>query len=559
MLKYYVEKANTDDLKEKLKNDYPEIYKSMQKENYTIEYPTYGHIQEIRDKDKVVGIMVLQKFKEISLKYALSEFYIIPKYRNENIILQSFIELITAANLEIYIRKPSKSLVKNLIDCSLAIPIGNSTVVSIIPFVCDTGEIFQNIRLKNYLVDIGDKYGEFIHVSNYYNLKYAGVIISRYPKFKAKKHPEIMLTTPQRNDLNFNMRRKLKKLSVADLKNIAMDIRLYDEVESVLKKKVENSLNRYLTIDTFIGTSSKLDDFIVRYLEENNLTKEDGFKIREKIAVALKNREIENINIMQRFEYLVNPEITDPLMIGLSLPCPYCRNPIDYIQTSCINCGHDLKNERLFKSVDKIASRLLSDSDIKNLGDDDLQVNAVFTTKMIERIEKREYDDEEVFKAQSLYSCYLIIKALQNSLDIPKGIDLSVKIKEGGGVIYGINNGYLELLSKEKYRYILENEWGLEDIKSELESFGFKTSNNDVSELIDEIFEEDLYKIFIEKRFYPTQKGLELLECEMLRFYDENVDKNYLFYEFKTLWDENIEKLSPSEIHQKLIGECEKI
>lgn len=83
MLKYYVEKANPDDLYEKLKNDYPQIFKEMQKEKYVLEYLTYGFIREIRFENRTVGIVVLQKFKEITFKYGVSTFYIMPNIEIE--------------------------------------------------------------------------------------------------------------------------------------------------------------------------------------------------------------------------------------------------------------------------------------------------------------------------------------------------------------------------------------------------------------------------------------------------------------------------------------------
>ena len=51
MLKYYIDNANDEDLKEKLENDYPQIYSAMCEENYEMEYPTYGFISEIKHED----------------------------------------------------------------------------------------------------------------------------------------------------------------------------------------------------------------------------------------------------------------------------------------------------------------------------------------------------------------------------------------------------------------------------------------------------------------------------------------------------------------------------
>lgn len=553
MLKYYVEKANPDDLYEKLKNDYPQIFKEMQKEKYILEYPTYGFIREIRFENRTVGIVVLQKFKEITFKYGVSTFYIMPQYRNRDIIFKTFLDLITATNIELYIRKPSKSLVKNLIKCGLAQIIGRTTVISSIPFACDTGEIFENVNLKEYHEKIGDKNDEYIHVSRYYTLKYGGVIISKDPDFLPKGLEAIMITAPQKNDLNFNMRKKLKKLTTEDLKDISLDLYLFNEAEPTLEKNVQMILKKALSVDKLIGSPTRLEKTTIDYLKENGLTKKEGFKIRKKIVDALESDEINNKNILKRLYYLVCPEIIEPITLNLSLECPFCKNQIDYIQKDCLICGHDLRNERLFKSVEKIANRQLDECDFSILDDDDLQVNAMFSTKLIKHMEENEYDEEAVFKNQSLYVCYCIIKSLKDNLDLPQGVDLANKIKEGGGLIYGINHEYLKLLDKDTYTDILLNKLTVDEIKSEMRMFGLEDSSDDRLELISKILEDEFFERFHDDRFYPTKKGFELLECDLLKYYDEKVDKKYLFFEFKKLWDENIDKSTPDEIHEMLV------
>ena len=87
--------------------------------------------------------------------------------------------------------------------------------------------------------------------------------------------------------------------------------------------------------------------------------------------------------------------------------------------------------------------------------------------------------------------------------------------------------------------------------------FGLEVSSDDRLELISKIFEDEFFERFLNDRFYPTEKGFKLLECDLLKYYDENVDKKYLFFEFKKLWDENIEKSTPDEIYEMLVKKIE--
>ena len=332
----------------------------------------------------------------------------------------------------------------------------------------------------------------------------------------------------------------LYKTKAKDLKDISLDLYLFNEAETTLEKNVQMILKKALSVDNLIGSPTRLEKTTIDYLKENGLTKKEGFKIRKKIVDALESDEINNKNILKRLYYLVCPEIIEPITLNLSLECPFCKNQIDYIQKDCLICGHDLRNERLFKSVEKIANRQLDECDFSILDDDDLQVNAMFSTKLIKHMEENEYDEEAVFKNQSLYVCYCIIKSLKDNLDLPQGVDLANKIKEGGGLIYGINHEYLKLLDKDTYTDILLNKLTVDEIKSEMRMFGLEDSSDDRLELISKILEPGktpisflFLKDFTTTDFIQPKKVLNYLNVICLSIMMKKLIKSIYFLNLK--------------------------
>ena len=559
MLKYYLDKANTKNLCKTLENKYPEILKSMKKEKYELEYPTYEYLHEIKSGDKVVGIIALQKLKEITLRYAISEFYIIPKYRTKEIIHESIVEQIITRDLELYIRKPSKNLIKILTDLNIATFTTNSIVVSSIPLICDITEIYSNGKLKKYYNTMKNKYEEYIHVSYYYDYALGCVLISNEAYFTPEYKQHIMITKPRKNDLTTKNRIKLKRLTPYNLHKLSTDMFATEQSGIMAKNHLDNMLTKFLTVDNLIGTSKKLDESIKSDLAKQNIPIEDGFRFRQEIIDALEKNEIDKKHILIRFHYLIGDLPEMDFERALTLPCPHCNNETEYFMKNCIYCGHNLNDNKLFKSVEEVANRILDDYDLKILKDDELQVNALFTKKLIKRIEEKEYNTEDVHKAQSLYIIYLLMKSLKESLHLIQGVDLAFKVKEGSGLIYGVNHGYVKVLTKDKYHQIVETYWDNSKIKNELDMFGIECESNNREELLEKLFDEDYIDYIVDSRFYPTKKGLKLLECELLNYYEDNIPKDYLFYEFKEFWDENIDKFTRDKLKEKFIKEHDPI
>ena len=271
MLKYYLDKANTKNLCKTLENKYPEILKSMKKEKYELEYPTYEYLHEIKSGDKVVGIIALQKLKEITLRYAISEFYIIPKYRTKEIIHESIVEQIITRDLELYIRKPSKNLIKILTDLNIATFTTNSIVVSSIPLICDITEIYSNGKLKKYYNTMKNKYEEYIHVSYYYDYALGCVLISNEAYFTPEYKQHIMITKPRKNDLTTKNRIKLKRLTPYNLHKLSTDMFATEQSGIMAKNHLDNMLTKFLTVDNLIGTSKKLDESIKSDLANSSI------------------------------------------------------------------------------------------------------------------------------------------------------------------------------------------------------------------------------------------------------------------------------------------------
>lgn len=173
--------------------------------------------------------------------------------------------------------------------------------------------------------------------------------------------------------------------------------------------------------------------------------------------------------------------------------------------------------------------------------------------QLIQWAHQRGYDLDEVYDAQCEYVCFNLIQNLgkPENYCFGAGVDSYNKIREGSGMVYAINNDYIENLTVERYRDDLENKYTISDLKSELYIHGIPFDGDDRDYLIEQIFNDDDFDYFLEEHFVLTKKGEEFIKNPVLRYFHKYLSDDYYYYEFKKTYHEN-KNLTLDEISEIL-------
>ena len=113
-----------------LKNEYHLLYNSVLKENYEFSNHEAGIFKELLFNNKVVGFVVYDVFFSI---FTITDFYILPKFRDKNILLKEIHEIYESGN-KINFYRPNRDVVELLIEYGFAINIVEGIVVSAMNF-----------------------------------------------------------------------------------------------------------------------------------------------------------------------------------------------------------------------------------------------------------------------------------------------------------------------------------------------------------------------------------------------------------------------------------------
>ena len=114
-----------------LENNYPEIFKSIQSDDYSIQYDEFDAFCEIIDENKVVGFYTLQQMDEYNT--TINELYILKNHRGKNLTVEILLNLFIMPNTIFYIRNPNQNMIKVLLKNDLAIRIEKNLIYSYFP------------------------------------------------------------------------------------------------------------------------------------------------------------------------------------------------------------------------------------------------------------------------------------------------------------------------------------------------------------------------------------------------------------------------------------------
>ena len=540
---------NNNNLNEILDKYFPDILKAIETESYEIEYPNHFLFRKITFEDAVVGFMTFELLQYYGTEIALNECYILPEYRGNNLLARELINLIETPNISLHIRRPSKSIMKSLLNNDLAISTEKGTVISFIPLIVEKEDIYKNKRIRKHVKSIPIN-NQLIYFSLAYDFEIGSVVFKHAQYYYPFGGDEILISKPRKIDAN----KKIEKISPNYLKNLSDDIYSNRILISQLKDSVYSRIRKDLSVENLIGLENNLNHDFTDALYKNNLTVDEGLKIRENIIMSLDNNEIRHKGIKNRINYLMGVNVKKQAD-SMDLKCPYCENRVQFYFKTCSICGHDLTVENTFNTVKNIIHEYSRDINYIAAREDNIVDGSNMYQKLIDWACENDYDLDEVYEAQCEYSCFEILQNLgtPGNFSIGVGWDTWNKIREGSALIYAINHEYIENLTEERYKYELENTYSISNIQRELYDYGIDYQSNDRDELISQIFEDEYFNRFLDEHFVLTQKGETFLKNELLEyFYKYLSEDNHYYCEFKKLYLENKDDLTLDEMAIKL-------
>ena len=545
-----IQRLNNNDLHMILEENYPDILQSMHDEGYEIECPKYLIFRQLVFEDKVVGFAAFELLHFYSDDIAMNECYVLPEYRGKGLLGRELTELIETPNISLFIRRPSKSIVKILLNNDLAVLSENDVAISFIPFMVGGGDVYKSKKIRKHVKSVPID-SRAMYFSLAYDLKTGGVIFKKAPYYYPFEDDEVVISKPRRIDSS-SYADKIRPQYLRDLANSVYSNR---HLIGELKDDVYSRIRDDLSVGNLMGNECLLNQEFADLLDANGLTVADGFKIREEIINALDSGEIRHKGIKARLNYLMGDYRCDGFD-SIDLKCPHCENRVAFYLKTCNVCGHDLTCENTFLSVKNQILEYSHDISIINARGDFIIDGCNMYNQLVRWALERGYDLDEVYEAQSEYACFEILQDLgePENYAISLGLDSLNKIREGSGMVYAINHDYIENLTAERFRHDLENKYSISDLKSELYSHDIAFDGDEREYLIEQIFNDDYFERFLDEHFVLTRKGEEFIENPVLNYFQYNLSDDYYYFDFKRVYLEHKDNLTLDEIEGMLEG-----
>ena len=346
----FVNFNNQDDLREVLWIYYPNILKSIDREEfYQIEYPKCSSFYEIKHEGEVVGFMSFEYGGLFSEDHILNEFYILPEFRGLNIGFNSLKELLLKPNFEFLLRKPNRALINLLLKNGLAMKLHNNLVSSYVKFNVNASEKYTNKKIKGIY-----KNSDINFKADLYDLDTYCCCCFDYNMFCSKNDEIPVMILPREGDIKkYKCMKKLKRISRAYFSKkfnlYEMDIGAIRDFES----EVSDKLLDYIGLDELIGTPGVLSDSFVEKLKEHDLSLDDGLEIQKHIYNALEDEDISYESVNFRLNYLLsNFDSIDKEFDNSHGSCSFCGSNLRLQWKVCENCGEIIDPSDILSSMD---------------------------------------------------------------------------------------------------------------------------------------------------------------------------------------------------------------
>ncbi|WP_458454095.1 GNAT family N-acetyltransferase [Methanobrevibacter sp.] len=350
---------NENVLENILKNNYSDIYDEMIKEDYILEYNSFVEFRELLYKNKIVGFLTLDTFLHSDFLLCLNECYILPEYRGKGIMVNIINELLEDETQRFYIRKPNFNFIKFLLKYGYAFEVAPDIISSYIKFIIKGEETYSNKKIKRLYYKLNSNSKELVYYTAAFHMDYCSIFGVDPLTGIAKEDNTLIFTLPRKCDLKrFNLREKLKNLSVNKIMEIHYDFAINKDKIAKFNNKISSKLN-----------GSNDDVLIIGHGDETlvfeNLKPNDAVKIENAVENEIKNGNLNFSSGNIRFEYLLNnPEKINKTVNleenseNIDL-CPFCGESIED-EEYCKKCGQQIKPlsmKSLFKDFLKSMKR----------------------------------------------------------------------------------------------------------------------------------------------------------------------------------------------------------
>ena len=498
-----------------LKNEYPIIYEAYQNDDYTMEYIYPNFFHEIIYDDKIVGFYTYDEVKEYQDQICITEFYIIPEYRGNKIMINTLIDL-TINNKKFTIYKPTQRVIEIFIENNMAWHFSKNLVRSIFKLSSRYNDVFKNKKISNCYYDIDLSMGMIDVYTNLYDTNTCSIIFNDTMNLITDEEM-ICMSNPRQYDLQrYNLSKKLKKVDKKymrnNYKNIVRNVLKNEEKEAEVMEKILSDIG----VEQII-TEEEID----KIHKDKDIPVETLKNMINDVQKALDNNDINYEHIRTRFEFLVDNDICLDEEED-SFGCDYCGE-VTFKKGICQICGYNQFDKRLEKIKDKIENQVDSSTGLYN--------------SLLEKIASKNLDINMVKEAQIEIAEVSLLKFLDNMGDhsFLVNFDDDYEISE---------EYYIKSLLDKKLIEATPNP-NVDDDKSML--YNMKL-NNDMPTITNYKFLKHMDYIFkINKkgrRYYKTNKCAKL--------YLEYVP-SLPYYEFKQYYNENITKVSKTELLRNFI------
>ena len=606
---------NNDDsvtLDKFLQNSYEKLWKSIQKEDYNLDFLNFNEFHEIIHENEVVGFIAMENLKQSFVKIIV-ECYILPDARGNKLVYESLIDIMSNTCFKVISKKPTLSFIQALISYGWAYKINSNLVFSWIPFDLRLSDAYKNSNIKRLYKNLAPENENTICFGQLFDLNNYCILFKDHNYFFSKDPNTYIISEPRKYDIKkYNCRRKLKKVTPNYLEDINFEManNIFDALNYFME--LNKSLSEQFTVDKIIGSEDKLNDDVIYALKNNNLSIEDGFKIRQAIVGTVESGEILNTSIGVRFAFLMENfdfiERTVDVGGRNSLDCPFCHEYNPNISNSCVFCGHEFGEViNPFEFVDDMNS-LEDDFQVENddfLDDDNISTrNHDFLTqfndfnekfndffgddleKLIESIRNEDYDgvDELLNKDKSLEKFDWYFK---EDLKVDNGL-LRI-IEENDYNMDEVYSAQSRIYLYEYVKYVNDNivSWKADSLqnfnhilfdapKQALNQGLIKKIMSDkFGEYFDKYSKQDLIKELEYFDIQPenskkeiinqlsrqgeflyalTDDGLNYLNSNpLLEFFANNLEE-FLFFEFEKFYNDNKDNYTTEEIANKFVN-----
>ena len=595
-----------------LKNSYSNLWESIQKEQYNLDFLDFNEFYEITHEDNVVGFIAVENFISSGIKLIV-DCYILPDARGNKLLYEYLIDIMADTCVRVFYRKPTVSFIQAINSYGLTYKIGGDLLFTWVDFIVTLKDAYKNSKIKRLYKSLDEENESNFSFSRLFDLNFKCLLFKENMGLFSKDKDTFIIAEPRKYDIKkYSSRRKLKKVTVRYLDEIKQQ--MANNAADAFKyfRNLDIKLSEHFTVDNMIGSDAELKDDVVSILKDNDLTLEDGFKIRQSIADAVESGDILNISIKDRFSFLIekNEFIGKTVDDGEEsfYKCPFCGEYKSAVLYSCIHCGHDFGEEVIGQSmVDEFdlteeelsdidgyfekKNMTLSNTDFliqfndfnRKLNDilggnikeflqgidkldykiiDELTANEMDADKfdwhfkddcdvdnyLLRKIEENNYDFKEVFDAQSRIFLYESVKFTKDNI-----------ITWKSDFIHDNNHIHMDALTQALDKGFIQKFTGDEfttylegyskqELEEELEYFGIEPKTSK-KEIIGQIAEQG------DILFDVTDEGLKYLNSNpLLKFFADNMEE-YLFFEFEMFYNENKDDYTIEEIANRFVNE----